>query len=52
MPLRSKLNQHEPAKEKCKMTMDHSADWNAAADQFIAIRSNVGAALVLAWGCG
>lgn len=31
------------------MTMDNSAGWDAVSDQFMAIRSNVGAALVLAW---
>jgi len=31
------------------MTTDHSAGWEAVADQFMALRSQVGAALVLAW---
>jgi 2-polyprenyl-3-methyl-5-hydroxy-6-metoxy-1,4-benzoquinol methylase len=31
------------------MTTDHSAGWDAVADQFIAIRSENGAALVQAW---
>ncbi len=31
------------------MTTDYSAGWNAVSDQFIAVRSKVGAALVLAW---
>lgn len=31
------------------MTIDHSSGWEAISDQFITIRSKVGAALVLAW---
>jgi SAM-dependent methyltransferase len=31
------------------MTTDHSAGWEAVSDQFIAVRSEVGAALVLGW---
>lgn len=31
------------------MTMDHSAGWEAVSDQFIAIRSQVGTALVRDW---
>jgi SAM-dependent methyltransferase len=31
------------------MTTDHSEGWDAVADQFMALRSEVGAALVLAW---
>jgi len=31
------------------MTTDHSAGWEAVSDKFIAVRSEVGAALVLGW---
>lgn len=31
------------------MTTDHSAGWEAVSDQFIAIRAEVGAALLLGW---
>ena len=31
------------------MTTDHSAGWEAVSDQFIAVRSEIGAALVLGW---
>lgn len=31
------------------MTTDHSAGWEAVSDQFIAVRSEVGAELVLGW---